>query len=120
VDSDVLIEVLRARNAVILSRWQQLSLGDTPVMCSPVSIAEIRHGARDAEAGVISALFEALICVPIDAEIGTRAGNFLRRYRKSHSVELGDALIAATAVAHGLALWTQNRKHYPMKEIAFY
>jgi hypothetical protein len=32
-------------------------------------------------------------------------------------VELGDALIAASAVAHGAEL---NRKHYPMREIAFF
>jgi predicted nucleic acid-binding protein len=44
----------------------------------------------------------------------------LRRYRKSHGVELADALIAATAVAHSAMLWTRNRKHYPMKELAFF
>lgn len=120
MDSDILIEVSRARNPAILTRWQQLSLGDAPVMCSPVTIAEIWHGARAAEAGILNALFAALICVPVDAEIGTQAGQYLRQYRKSHSVELGDALIAATAVVHGLALWTRNRRHYPMKEIEFY
>lgn len=38
--------------------------------------------------------------VPIDASIGRLAGDFVRLYRKSHSVELPDALIAATAVEH--------------------
>jgi len=41
-------------------------------------------------------------------------------FAKSHSVELGDALIAATASAHGLELWTRNRRHYPMKGLAFF
>jgi len=66
------------------------------------------------------ALFAALTCVPIDAEIGRRAGEYLRLYAKSHGVELGDALIAATASIHGLTLWTRNRKHYPMKDLSFY
>jgi predicted nucleic acid-binding protein len=35
-------------------------------------------------------------------------------------VELGDALIAATAVQSKAALWTRDRKHYPMKELSFY
>jgi hypothetical protein len=35
-------------------------------------------------------------------------------------VELGDALIAAGAVLNNAALWTRNRKHYPMKELAFF
>jgi predicted nucleic acid-binding protein len=65
-------------------------------------------------------LFDALVCVPTDAAVGRQAGEYLRRYRKSHNVELGDALIAASAVASGATLWTQNRKHYPMKELAFF
>jgi predicted nucleic acid-binding protein len=60
------------------------------------------------------------VCAPADAEIGRRAGDYLRRYRKSHGVELGDALIAATAVANGSTIWTRNRKHYPMKELSFF
>jgi hypothetical protein len=60
------------------------------------------------------------VCVPADAAVGRRAGEYLRRYRKSHSVELGDALIAATAVVSGAMLWTRNRKHYPMTELTFY
>jgi hypothetical protein len=31
-------------------------------------------------------------------------------------VELGDALIAAS----GALLWTRNRQHYPMPDLAFY
>ena len=45
-----------------------------------------------------------LVCAPADEAVGRRAGDYLRRYRKSHAVELGDALIAATAVSHGAML----------------
>jgi hypothetical protein len=34
------------------------------------------------------------------AATGRLAGDYLRRYRKSHATELGDALIAAAAVKH--------------------
>jgi predicted nucleic acid-binding protein len=90
------------------------------VLYSPVSSAELWAGARPSEHASLEALFEALAPVPIDAETGRLAGDYLRRYRKSHTVELGDALIAASAVSVNALLWTRNRKHYPMKEIAFF
>jgi predicted nucleic acid-binding protein len=83
-------------------------------------VAEVWHGARPLGHAALSALFEAIDCVPIDLTIGQRAGDYLRQYAKSHPVELGDALIAATASVHKLDLWTRNRRHYPMKDIAFY
>jgi predicted nucleic acid-binding protein len=49
-----------------------------------------------------------------------RAGEYLRIFAKSHHVELGDALIAATVSIHNLDLWTRNRRHYPMKDVSFY
>jgi len=55
-----------------------------------------------------------------DAAIGRRAGEYLHRFAKSHPVEPGDALIAATASLHNLKLWTRNRRHYPMTDVAFF
>ena len=120
IDSDILIEVSRARDSAILARWDQLSQGDSPLLCSPVTVAELWHGARPQEIAALSALFAAITCIPIDIKIGQRAGDYLRQYAKSHHVELGDALIAATVSIHQLELWTRNRRHYPMKDIAFY
>jgi hypothetical protein len=120
VDSDVLIEVTRGRDADLVSRWIELSRSDVAVLYSPVSAAELWAGARPAEHDAIDNLFGALTCVPIDAETGRQAGDYLRRYRKSHAVELGDALIAASAALNGAMLWTRNRKHYPMKDLAFF
>jgi len=31
-----------------------------------------------------------------------------------------DALVAASANALGLRLWTLNRRHYPMDDVTFY
>ena len=38
----------------------------------------------------------------------------VRLFGRSHSVELGDALIAATAEHHDLKLATLNVRHFPM------
>ena len=120
VDSDILIEVSRAKDQSILSAWLELSQSEQIVLYSPVTAAELWAGARPAEFAPLDRLFAALTCVPIDTETGQRAGHYLRQYGKSHSVELGDALIAASAVLSEAALWTRNRKHYPMKELSFY
>jgi len=117
VDSDVLIEVLRGRDSAVRGRWGKLTDSDALVAYSPVTAAEIWHRAREAEYAALTRLFSALTCVPVDAETGRLAGEFLRRFHASHGLELGDALIAAAAALHEMPLWTRNRKHYPMKEI---
>jgi predicted nucleic acid-binding protein len=120
VDSDVLIEVSRARNTAIVSRWLALGASGELVLYSPVSAAELWAGARPNEHDVTSNLFGSLTCVPIDEDAGRRAGAYLQRFAKSHGVEIADALIAAGAVQNQARLWTLNRKHYPMKDLSFF
>jgi predicted nucleic acid-binding protein len=120
VDTDVLIEVLRERDASVLAEWRRLAMDDQPILYSPVTATELWHGTRKKEETMIRTLLSTMICVPIDEEIGRRAGEFLRTFRASHGVELADALIGATAALHGCMLWTRNRKHYPMKEVGLY
>ncbi len=120
IDSDILIEVTRGRDKDVLARWVDLSESDAEIAYSPVSVAELWAGALAHEHTALTSLFLALTCVPIDQEIGRRAGDYLRRYEKSHGVDLGDALIAATAVMSNASLWTRNRKHYPMKELQMF
>jgi len=61
----------------------------------------------------IAALFAGLDAVTVDATTGALAGERLRRYRRSHRLELGDALIGASAEQYGERLATFNRRHYP-------
>ena len=117
VDTDILIEVLRQRDAAILGKWRSLGEGEALVLYSPVTEAEIFHGVRQGEHSAVAVLFAAMTCIPIGSEIGRKAGEYLRLFHRSHRLELGDALIAATASIHKLQLWTRNRKHYPMKEV---
>lgn len=112
LDSDVLIEILRGN--LRTSRWvaAQASTGET-LRYSPVSRAEIGAGMRGGEEEGIAALFAGLDAVTIDSTTGDLAGERLRRHRRSHALELGDALIGASALQHGERLATFNRRHYP-------
>jgi predicted nucleic acid-binding protein len=120
VDSDILIEVSRGGDADIVAKWMALSNSDHVVLYSPVSVAELWAGAKPKEHEALTNLFLALTCAPIDEVAGRQAGLYIQRYRRSHAVEVPDALIAAAGVANGAELWTRNRKHYPMKEIVFF
>ena len=120
VDSDILIEVSRGKAHDIVAKWMELGESDSPILYSPVSAAELWAGARPSEYQALTNLFRTLICTPIDGETGRRAGDLLRQYHKSHALELGDALIAAATLLNRAALWTRNRKRYPMKDLTFW
>lgn len=60
-------------------------------------------------------LLGSLRPVEVNEVIARRAGEFMRRYRRSHgSIGLGDYLIAATVEARDLELATLNVRHFPM------
>ena len=48
----------------------------------------------------------------INEDISSKAMFYVEKYSLSHSVEISDALIAATAVSDALPLLTGNDKHY--------
>lgn len=48
----------------------------------------------------------------ISEEISVKAMFFVEEHYLSHSIQLADALIAATAIAYGLPILTGNDKHY--------
>ena len=48
----------------------------------------------------------------ISEEISVKAMFFVEQHYLSHSIQLADALIGATAIAYGLPILTCNDKHY--------
>ena len=119
LDSDVIIEWLRGRPPVT---HQIIALIEAheDLCWTPVSIAEILAGARASEDEAIGDLFLMLEALPITTDVGRKAGAYLKSYAKSHGLELGDALIAASAFSNDRQFWTLNKKHYPMMDIRFF
>ncbi|MFH1540430.1 MAG: type II toxin-antitoxin system VapC family toxin [Elusimicrobiota bacterium] len=116
IDTDVLIEILRG-NIKILSCFDTLNKKGATFFYSPVTKAEIFHGIREKEEPKINLLFQSMECIFINDEIGRKAGLYLKEFHRSHNVQLGDSLIAASAYFADTILFTLNRKHYPMKDI---
>ncbi|MBI3014386.1 MAG: type II toxin-antitoxin system VapC family toxin [Candidatus Tectomicrobia bacterium] len=119
LDSHVIIGWLRGQDPVAEVVSALLESRDV-LLWTPVSVAEIFAGARKGEEKQLESLFLVLETLPLSAEIGKKAGDYLRTYSRSHHLELGDALIAATAHAHQVPLWTLNKKHYPMSDVRFF
>ena len=120
IDTDIVIEVLRGRNAGISAEWLVLADSSEALLVSPVTLTEVRAGTFEREREAIARFFAPLAYVAIDEQVGQLAGDYLRRYGKSHGVQIADALIAASAVHSKAKLWSRNRKHYPMPELAIY
>lgn len=113
-----MIELLRGRREAV-DRAEAFARAGVPCYCTAVTWAEICAGLRAGEEAPTRAFLESRREVVLDGEIGRRAGGYLARFGRSHGVEIADALIAASAAATGLRLWTKNRKHYPMEDVEF-
>lgn len=120
LDSDVLIEVLRARDRALLVKWSVLASSEDDILFSPLSAAKIWPRVQPKEHAALSRLFRTLVCAPIDYKVGHLAGELFRQYNKSHGVEMPDAVTAAIAIQNQAALWTKSRKHFPMAELTLY
>jgi hypothetical protein len=57
-----------------------------------------------------------IMILPINEKISVQASQMVRQYALSHSLYMGDALIAATALHYKDSLLTANIKHYKMIE----
>lgn len=86
---------------------------------SDVTYMELIQGAKNQrEAQTIDKTLKNMevLRLPITTSISEHAMSLVRRYFHSHSMQLADALIAATALKHEIALATGNIKHFDVVE----
>lgn len=111
VDTDIVIDFLRGNKLAI----SYLKSESKSICFSAITVAEIYAGIKGyKEEAEVERLFSIFPVIATTNEIAREAGKFINTYRLSHSVEIPDAIIAATCLLSGAELSTFNVKHYPM------
>jgi predicted nucleic acid-binding protein len=98
VDTDVLVDHLRGAH--------RLRAGGRRLGVSVVSRCELFAG-RDADER-LRRFLAPLVDLSIDPVVAELAG----RIRRESAIATPDALIAATAITHGIPLMSRNRRHF--------
>lgn len=108
-----------ADTSVFVAAEQRRPLGSPPGGDARISVAtltELIVGTRRASAGPLRTLREAtlarartFVALPYDESVAERLGELLATARATkRRAGAMDAIIAATALAHDLAVWTQD------------
>jgi predicted nucleic acid-binding protein len=116
-DTTVLIDYLNGRLHV-RSLLQQLLGATHRLCCCDATIGEVYGGMRPHERRRTEGLHMGLSYLPSSRAIAERAGTWRFEYRQTGvTIGLADALIAATAQAHGAVLLTANMRHFPFPDV---
>lgn len=110
IDTDVLIWYMKGNQ----NAYKTIE-NSKPFSISVVTYIELVQGMR--EKNELNHLRRALHAwgskiLYISEEISVKAMFFVEQHFLSHSIQLADALIGATAISHGLPVLTGNDKHY--------
>jgi len=116
LDTDVLIDHFHGHQAALDFIVESLASGETLAL-SVVTVSELLSGMRSGEEARTERLLAMFVVLDVNVTIARTAGAYLQQYRRTHQLELGDALIAATARFHQAEIATRNFKHYPMPEV---
>ena len=119
VDTNVLSETTRPHPKPGVIEW--LRAHEQDIAVNPIVLGELWYGIRLLAPGrrrdTLDRWFDEVVrrihCVPLDAGTGLRWAELLARLRaRSRSMPVKDSLIAATALAHGMAVATRNRRDF--------
>ena len=110
IDTDVLIWYLRGNENA-----KKAVYANIPFKISVINYLELLHGMKNKrELQLLQKYIRkwSTEIIQINENISTRAMFFVEDYHLSHSMELGDAIIAATALENHEIILTANDRHY--------
>jgi predicted nucleic acid-binding protein len=125
VDANVLSEATKPDPDERVTEW--LGLHEPELAVDPIVLGEIRFGilllARGHRRSRLERWFEEgvqrLQCIPWDASTGLRWAELLATLRaQGRAMPIKDSLIAATALAHDLAVVTLNRRDFDAADVS--
>ncbi len=110
-DTDIFIWIQKGQPAVA----EVMREAGATRHASLITYMEFLHGSNNKRTLKLNRDFFQAVGIqllPITAEISYRAAHYVEQFCLSHQMHANDALIAATAVDHGMPLVTGNGKHY--------
>ena len=119
VDANVLSEATKPDPDPRVVEW--LGRNERSIAVDPIVLGEVRFGilllARGARRAKLEQWFEQGVgriqCVPWDSAVGLRWAQLLADLRRrGQPMSIKDSLIAASALAHDLALATLNQRDF--------
>jgi predicted nucleic acid-binding protein len=118
LDTSVLIDALRGRDAGRRLRELRGSGGSVPWICA-INVEELHRGVREPEEPMLGRFLDGLRLAPLGRGEAELAGRWRRDFaRRGVTLGQADCLIAAAAVGIGARLATGNPKHFPMGDLA--
>ena len=109
LDTNILIEILKGNPETT----QQLEVLGGPLAISSITAMELIYGARNkAEVQQLEKFMLLFQSLHLSSPISTRALKLITSYAKSHTLDIPDALIAATSLEHQARLFTYNQKDF--------
>jgi predicted nucleic acid-binding protein len=123
LDTDVLSQLVKSPPREDVIGWMERQR-ESDLYLSVITIMEIRAGISSMAPGRRRDAYEHFLTrevmvrfsdriLPVDQRIADECGRLLgENEKRGHHPSATDALLAATASVHGLAIATLNRKHF--------
>jgi predicted nucleic acid-binding protein len=111
IDTDILID--GARGVSEARRLVTTLQAEGALRVSIISAMELIRGCRNAaELRQVQLMLSQATVLPVSAAASETAYRLVEALFLSHGLAVPDALIAATAIEHSLAVYTRNVRHF--------
>jgi predicted nucleic acid-binding protein len=109
LDTNILIEILKGEKRTIA----KVESMERELCISSITAMELYYGALDkAEVRRLEKFVSLFTVIYPDETLSRKAMELVKRYAKSHSLDIPDSIIAATALTRNCELFTYNRKDF--------